>query len=245
MNFMTTRYDSMLELSRNLKELFELCGTNPSFKHIKQSPKIISLMEKLFRDGSVIEYLNNANSLTLSALSALKEKQLEFWCSNENNKRLEVLEEENKSLRMQIQNQEKEYQDRLSVLENTTSQIPVKSENPDMIQEDSLSIIKNIITMNDTLQARLEWATDNFPESDNAIKIIKTQLKETAKLLRNAGVNILDGCGTFDSSTCTVIETIVTDDDTLVDTIAKIFRPGYEYMGEMLRSKEVILYVKG
>ena len=239
---MKTRYENMRKLSKNLKELFELCGESPKNIRIKESSKIVSFVEALFHDDSVVSFLDDLNSYTLSALKSLQEKQLDYWNSQQDMVYFENLEKENEALKMKLNELEKQ----CNQMYEQNRKLASEKENPEIPDnsEDNLKIIKDLISMRDTLQARLEWASEALDENDNAVKIINNQIKETGKLLQNAGVKILDDCGSFDSRICTVIQTTPTNDPSLVDTIAQIFRPGYEYRGEMIRSKEVILYAQ-
>lgn len=242
---MNKRYNNMFILSENLEELFYLCGTNPESITVKESKKMVTFFESLLRDNSVIDYLEELNNQTNSAKKALKEKNLDIWNAEQNALNLEKLEKENEELKTQLEKLKKHCAELSEEKQETITPISApKTEYTSANSEDSLKIIKDLIALRDTLMARLEWAAGSLDENDNAVKIISNQVKEIGKLLNNAGVKILDDCGEFDSSICTIVETIPTSDDALADTVAKIFRPGYEYNGEMLRSKEVILYVK-
>lgn len=77
-----------------------------------------------------------------------------------------------------------------------------------------------------------------------AAKLVNGQLQETAKVLREMGVSILEDGGAFDSRCHTVVDTKPAPAPEQVDQIAETFRPGYAYRDETLRPQEVILYVK-
>lgn len=224
----------MFELKQSMTKLLALCEIESSSVPINKSPKLVDFFEKICRDDSVIKYLDELNNHVLSAVKALEDKKLDVWCIEQDNLRLGKLEKEHQLL-------QKKYEEQLVINRNNTVD---DNKNSLTVNDEMLKMIKGIIAMRDTLLNRMEWAQGSINENNEAVKIIKSQIKETGKLLQNSGVRILDDCSEFDSKICTVIDTIATNDISKIDTIAKIFRPGYEYMGEMLRSKEVILYIK-
>jgi len=105
--------------------------------------------------------------------------------------------------------------------------------------------VSGIITMRDSLLTRVDLLRENgVAENDERFKVVSISLRETAALLGRMGVTIVEDEGLFDPARQTIAETIPTSDPGLANHIARVFRPGYLYQGEVLRGQEVIIYVK-
>ena len=157
----------------------------------------------------------------------LKYDELEKQCRE--------LRQKNKELELRIDELTRES------AEDVRAAQPASGDTADLRTEE---FVRELIAMRDKLYSRLEWAKITYPEDDDTVKLLNTLLSETAVMMRNLGISILDDTETFDDSYCTVIETVPTDDPSLYHKIAEIFRPGYSYEGKVLRSKEVIVYSK-
>jgi len=106
-------------------------------------------------------------------------------------------------------------------------------------------MILGMITMRDHLLMKKRWLESYPSDGADTEKLIDSQLDETAKLLKELGVEILEDEGVFDSYCHTVVGTKPTSSEEMVDQIAETSRPGYRFCNEMLRSQEVVLYRKG
>ncbi|MBR1482756.1 MAG: nucleotide exchange factor GrpE [Ruminococcus sp.] len=227
---MTQKYSSLSELNKSLSELFELCGVKPRRIRVAPSPKPVTLVENICKDTSVSDFADALSRQTAEAVKRMKERQIDLWCADRESAASEKLESENETLRKQ----NSELKKRLRAAEEQTN-----------TKDDSaMSFVSEMISLRDSLYSRLEWAQSTLPADDNSVKLLRSQLIESASAMQNLGIDVLEDTDTFDCTYCTIIETVPTDDPNLVDTIAKIFRPGYRYNGEVVRSKEVVMYIK-
>lgn len=145
-----------------------------------------------------------------------------FTCEEENSRTLE-LEQELERMRQKIRQMEEKYQEE---------------------QKAHLLLIQNLISVSDKLLSQKKWMEDQAPEDKNTGKVINGQLREISGCLKDAGVEILDAKGVFDSRYQTVVDTRLAQTPEQIDTIAETFRPGYRFGDELLRPQEVILFIK-
>lgn len=245
---MAGRYRSMCSLRDHLEKLFRLCGLNEQRVEVKMSPKLVTIMENFFKDTTLCDFLDNLDSQTEQAIKALNGRQLDLWNSQETERKLEETDEMLQKAQQRIEDREqqiKEMAERAVTLEQQleSTQWALDKANEQLAQNDPEEMIRNIIAMGDNLLMRRDYLRENMPEDDNADKLIKNQLRETANILKKAGVEILEDEGIFDCSRHTVVDTRLTTDPSLDNQIAEVFRPGYIYKGSVIRGQEVILYV--
>jgi len=215
---MDKKQEGMLRLTQNLNMLLQMSNVkNLDVDTLRNPEEICDALEHT----SIEDFLDYVNEQVIMIMELFEDSKSDEYNHPLIENKLAGLEEENERLLTQLE----------SVLNKPAAE-----------QNDAFDIIKGIIEMRETIYSRIDWAEEN--REDSSIKILNTHLKETAKILQSAGVAIYDEADDFDSSICTVVDTIETEDDELADKIAKVFRPGYEYKGEMLKSKEVIIYVK-
>ena len=239
---MNRKYDNLTALINSLNGLFELCDIQPQDIAIKRSPKLVAFAEMVCRDTSVADLAGLLNEQTEKAIKTLNEKRIDNWCADQENRKYDEMEKQCENLRRQNE----ELRLRIGELTRESSKgvqaaqpVPENKSDPQTVE-----FVKELIAMRDKLYSRLEWAKSAYPEDDKTIKLLNTQISETAVMMRNLGISILDDTEIMDDSYCTVIETVPTDDPSLYHKIAEIFRPGYRYDGKVLRSKEVIIYSK-
>lgn len=219
---MAERYTSMRSLRDHLEKLFRLCGLDEQRVEVKMPPRVVIMVENLFRDYSLCNFLDALDEQAALAVKALNDRQLDVWSSEETERRLEEVEAKLAG----ASQKQKELEQKLLAAENKNEEY-----------------IRNMIAMRDNLLMRRDWIKENEPEDVNAGKLVENQLRETANLLKKSGVEILEDDGMFDSSRHTVVETRETDDPLLDNQIAEVFRPGYVYQGNVLRGQEVIIYM--
>lgn len=235
---MADRYGSMVSLRDHLEELFQFCGVQTMDIHVRHSPVPIRIVEKIVRDEALHSYLDNLDHQTKQAIQKMKDQRLDRWNNEQNEIRLQQLEQELEGKNSYIQELEQKLEQ---------NQQPAPTEEGCIVQlgKKTREMIQDLIVMRDRLLLQKSWAKDVGAGEENTVKVIDGQLKETAKCLKNAGVEILDSGDVFDSQYQTVVETREAVKEEQVDRIAETFRPGYRFQGEILRPQEVILFVKG
>ena len=221
---MQERYALMTRLRDHLAELFELCGTPAEQVPVEPAPAPLRWLETLLRDRGLYDYLKELDAQAVQAIQTAKERNLDFWNAQENERILERQEEELLQLRQQLQTLQ-----------------PAPQVSTDAGQ---LAMIQDIIAMRDNLMLRKNWIRNFAPDEKTAAQMVDGQLQETAKLLERAGVEIMEQTGAFDCRLHAAVETrpaLYPEQD---GQIAETFRPGYRFRGEVLRPQEVILYIK-
>lgn len=227
---MSERYDSMRRLRDNIDRLFVLCGLEEEKIDIKMSPKLLVVAERLFHDNSVCEFLDLINQKTLLAIKALNNQHLDLWSAKETERLLEEAEErliEEKSIN------DKKLNDLRKKLNSCE----------DSYKKELEKTIRNIIAMRDNLLISRDFIRENSSQDKTALKVVENQLKETGNILNKMGVEILENEGLFDSSKQTIVDTRTTNEPSLNNKIAEIFRPGYIYEDSIIRGQEVIVYI--
>lgn len=229
---MQERYLSMISLRDSLMELYKLCGVAERSIPIRQRSAFMRWVEALFEDKAICEYLQTLTEMTDEAVVAMKDRNLDDWNNRCNEARLEQTE------KMLAQADERNAQ--------LEQQLAVKAQPEDdhRAAKDIMQAIRGIISMRDNLLMKKEWAKDCAAEDINAVKLVDSQLLETAKLLKQLNVEILEDTGAFDSRLHTVVQTLPAQSDEQIDTIAETFRPGYRFNGEVIRPQEVVVFVK-
>lgn len=109
---------------------------------------------------------------------------------------------------------------------------------------DAMELIENLIAMSDKLIVRIEYLQHEEPENITAHKLLESQLKTVEMILKKSGVQILNETGIFDPSYQSVVQTIPSEEEGQVDTIAEVYSSGYRYRGKLLRPQKVIIFSK-
>lgn len=241
---MENRYENMKLLRDHLDELFKLCGIQTKRVKVQPAPKLLRLAERLIQDEALCDYLKGLDTQAEKAIQEMKERQLDAWDNAQNETRIEEMEAE----LIQKQEQAEELrqtlvqkQERIDALEECLRQT---REQDERCSAGQMTLVQDLIALRDKLLLRKSWLEDQDAENENARKVVDSQLRETARCLANAGVEILDAGGAFDSSYQSVVETHPAEDEKQVDQIMETFRPGYRFQGEVLRPQEVVLFVK-
>lgn len=227
-------YPYIARLHSRLSELFELCGVK------KKNPELPQKLHPLaWLDGRTREqwfcYLRDINTTADEALRGMKDRILDDWNNQENERRLEELEEQLSRQEELCSGRERE------CLQLRQEQDRLRGMTEQTIQEE-INLIRGIIALRDGLFMKQSWLQSCPEETETAAKVLEGQVRDTAKLLTEIGVEILDECGTFDSSYQTVVETRTAQEPEQIDRVAETFRPGYRFRNEILRQQEVILY---
>lgn len=241
---MTDRYDSMIRLRDHMEELFQFCGVQTQDIHVNLSPMPIRIVEKIVKDEALHSYLDSLDHQAEQAIQKMKDQQLERWNNEQNEIRLQELEQELEGKNSYIQGLEQKLEQK-NHPEPVEEKRIVQKEADNRPENGKYEMIQDIIAMRDRLLLQKSWAKDVGTGEENAVKVIDGQLKETAKCLKKAGVEILESGDVFDSQYQTVVETRTAEMPEQVDRIAETFRPGYRLQDEILRPQEVILFVKG
>lgn len=231
---MRKRYLCMVELQEQLVQLFDLCGVESDFMKVTPMPTPLLFLEKLIQDRQLYDYLENLTALSSQAVEKMKEIKLEVWNGLENERRLD-------SLADQVEEQ------KAQIVKAKEDQEQLKTENSKLLaqlQQERKQIVNRIIMLRDNLQMKKDWLNSTEPGNLAAAKFIDGQLDETAGLLKDLGVEILQDTGAFDSRCHTAVSTKPTDDLNLDGQIAETFRPGYRFQETTLRPQEVIVYTK-
>lgn len=231
---MRERYLCMIELQQQLMKLFEMCGVKPELIKVTQMPVPLVWLEKLIQDNQLYDYLENLTDLSAQAVERLKDIKLDAWSNQESERRLDEA-----SQRLEELDQELNQSVQLAGL--------LKDENEKLqnqMYQNQRMAVQAIITLRDNLLMKKEWLDSSMPEEVTAAKLINGQLQETAKMLEDMGVEIMQDTGPFDSHCHTAVQTRPAEKAEQVDQIAETFRPGYRFRNETLRAQEVIVYVK-
>lgn len=229
---MPNRYESMKYLRDHLEELFRLCGMQPDRVKVEPAPVPIRLIEKLFQDETMCNYLEGLDTQAELAVREMKERQLDTWNTEQNEARIAELEQELEQERTRAQ----------EAKEKMTQKLQAEKELVEQYRKEQLSAIQDLIALRDKLLLRKSWLEDQAPEEENAQKVVTSQLREIARCLTNQGVEILEAGGTFDNRFQTTVETRPAETAEQDGQIAETFRPGYRFRNEVLRPQEVILF---
>lgn len=227
----------MRNLGKHLEELFELCGIAPEKVMIADRSGFVQFLEKILKDTDMCNYLEALDAQSTQAIEAMKDRSLEEWNHRQNTERLVKLQQEKEELEVRCSKLEKKLDE---------CQIQAATAAP-MVTNDTgfREQIRMLIEMRDTLSMRARWIEDNAPEEVAAKKLIGTQLEETARILQSAGIEISEGTGVYDRAVHTVVGTVIAESEEQIGHIAQTVRSGYSMRGEILRSQEVMIYVKG
>lgn len=238
---MQNRIVPMSQLRDHLAELFRLCGVQGTEVPLGDAPIPQRILDRLFEDKALAEYLNALDTQTVNAIAEMKNRRLEVWNSQENEKYIDELERQLQEIKDgQAWNSQRaavEIQDRL---DHTEALLRSEKERS---RQNTLDWIHHLIDIRDRLRQQQDWL-QNIPEAEkaSAAKVISTALRHTGEVMETMGVTVMEGGGAFDSSLQTVIQTVPAASGEQANRIAETFRAGYRYDGEVLRAQEVILY---
>lgn len=232
------RAQRMLLLRDHLAELFALVGVPAESVPVTEQPLLRVLLENLFQDKTLYEFLETLDRNTLMAIQKMKDRNLEQWNYQENERQLDEKEDCIRSL-----------EERLRTLETekakTQAALSTVEETAEVLRKEQLNMIRDMIALRDNLLMRASWIADNDQQDANAAKLVDAQLRDTGRLLAKIGVEIQEDGGLFDNQKHTVVDTVPAPSEELIDHIFKTVRPGYRFRGDTLRFQEVILYTKG
>lgn len=192
---MENRYENMKLLRDHLDELFKLCGIQTKRVKVQPAPKLLRLAERLIQDEALCDYLEGLDTQAEKAIQEMKERQLDAWDNAQNETRIEEMEAE------LIQKQEQAEklrqtlvlkQERIDALEECLRQT---REQDERCSAGQMTLVQDLIALRDKLLLRKSWLEDQDAENENARKVVDSQLRETARCLANAGVEILDAGG--------------------------------------------------
>lgn len=236
------RAQRMLLLRDHLAELFTLVGVQAESVPVTEQPLLRVLLENVFQDKTLYEFLETLDRNTLMAVQKMKDRNLEQWNFQENEKQMDrQLDEKEDCIRS--------LEERLRTLETekakTQAALSTAEETVEALCKEQLNMIRDMIALRDNLLMRASWIADNDQEDANAAKLVDAQLRDTGRLLTKMGVEIQEDGGLFDNQKHTVVDTVPAPSEELIDHIFKTVRPGYRFRGDTLRFQEVILYTKG
>ena len=212
--------ENVRKLGDSLIQLFGLCGLEVRPMEIKENTGFIEFIRGLFENQEISNYLDNLAQQSHDAIHMLQESR----------KKERELEEKINELE-----QEKE---KYSAKEEKL-QSPLEGRCGDNTLEE---MILNIISLRDSLLLTKDFLHNNDPDNESAEKIVNQQLSRTGKILKKAGVEILEDTGKYNPFCHKVEGTRPAPTEELAGTIAEVFRPGYIFQGKAIRCEEVILY---
>ena len=242
------RLISMEKLRDHLQELFELIGIETKQVPVQEAPKLLAVLELIVKDTPLYTYLDILDTNSIRAIKKMKEINIELWNSGENEKYLDELEKCKESYEEQIAGLKAEIETlSCNNCEDTADECSasdVKNEEYEKeLLDAKISMIKEQIAFRDSMQLRESIIREESPEEVNALKLLASLIREAASSLQNAGVEILESDGEFDSRIQTVSGTVETDATDKVNCVAQTVRAGYRYCGEIIRYQEILLYV--
>ena len=247
----------MRRLRDSLEKLFRLCGVDEERVEIKMPPKVITILESLFKDNSLCTFLDSLDSQAVLAARELSNRQLDLWCGKETENRLEEAQEKLAGMEDRLEEMEKKLKETEEELAHSMEQrngdrekyegemekLRQEAEGKvDAAEKENEENIRNMIDLRNSLFMRRDWLKENKPEETFACKLVENQLQETANLLNKAGVEIQEDTGIFDCRRQMAVGTRSTDDPALDNNVAEVFRPGYIYKGKPLKVQEVFVY---
>lgn len=241
-------YALIKNMSDNMDKLFSNLGIEGGKSYLETSNVLIYFLECVINNGSVLKNIELLNIRLKKAIKKSEDDQLENWNNSKSleelNNEIQILNSEKFKLQSEIKQIKKikeQYEKECINLKNELNAVEekYKNENKTLIKQ-NMDIVMSIIAFRDSIIMREGLAEG---QSENKLKSLLTSLlKETANILNNSHVSILDEKGKFDSSKHIVIDVQQTEDKELHDMVAQVFRPGYKVEDEMIRPEEVILY---
>lgn len=223
------------QIEANMVELLDMCQISDSESSQSQQNSYLAAGLKKFKSKPTTLKQLKVNLIILNELipvchekMSAQLKQLQVQVQNAIDQTI--------SLESQLESAQKQQKEDTLTNENLRERL-------NEARKKQLDTIESLIAFADGLETKLQWLEDSTEKDSNGKKVITNLLLETQNLLKKENVSIIDETGTFDSSKQTSVETIATDDETLVGQIAKTFRKGYYFADECLRAQEVVVYV--
>lgn len=243
-------YKLLEEMSENINKLFFSLGIqNKQTSDLQIPPRIIALIESVVNSGGrVSRNLDMLNDKLKMAFEKSEEIRLINWAKDNNlNEVQNDMNQMNQEL-FKLKSQVEEMRQQKNLAEkaclNLQNELDVLGKKyrieTVMFKKQYLNSLLSLISLRDGLLMK-----EGLAESQGESKLhsaLTAILEETANMLEKNQVTILGEMGNFDSSTQTVVDVQGTDDETLHNTIASVFRPGYRFTDEMIRPQEVVLY---
>lgn len=264
MDVKKNRLYHMRNLRDHLEELFTLCGIEMENVTIEERSAFAEFLEKIVKDNSLYHYLEALDAQSIRAIEVMKDKNLDEWNNRQNEQHLQELlqekeewEERHNQEKAELKercNQEKADLEEQYIREKEDLEARYSQSRQDLdayrmqsetLEEEYRNQIRMLMELRDSLFMRKDWFVDNAPEEIAAKKLVETQLKETARILKSSGVEISEGTGAYDPDVHTVAGTVPAESEEQIGQIAQTVRSGYRFKGENLRSQEVMIYVKG
>lgn len=154
------------------------------------------------------------------------------------------LEKEVQSAKMKAENLEKQLEE-IKTDQKYQSDVEYKQRIEDTGKvveckhDDRLKLIQSLIKFRDQLLLFKDNAED-----EGAAKLLTNLYRESGRILSINGIEVLNSGGVFSPDHHIAVETIVTEQQELINTIESTFRDGYIVEGRLLRPQEVVVYVE-
>lgn len=209
---MERRLEMMQQLSGDLHRLFELCGVEAKKVEPVPAASVYRLLEYVVADKALLTYLEELGGQTLLAIRKMEESNQEC-------------------MRLLAELAQERFQ---------SQQLREALQQHGAAAEDRRLLVQNLIENAD----RLDLYLDNLCREEDrlALELAQQQRKQIRAMLQGIGVEILESEGVFDCCEQCAVGTEYTQNEDLVDCIAKTVRPGYRDGGRILRPQEVIVY---
>ena len=211
----TDKYQSLYDLQYSLTKLFEGLDYHPNKVKLKIPGKFQRTLDHYINGGVDRDFVNDLREQIDAVIDIAEGKRLDAWSA----------EETAKEYKKKLDEYEKMISDQLIYIHSLKEELSAQASN-------NASIVKK-----PSLETK---ETEDAP----SYKIIDATLRETAQILKNMGVDVLDVMEKFSPYEQTAVGTEETEDEALLGTIFSVVRPGYRYRGEVLRVAEVIVYTK-
>lgn len=98
----------------------------------------------------------------------------------------------------------------------------------------------SLIRFRDQLWIQRDYAQKD--QSDEVVRAISSTLALCRSVLEEAGVEVLDGGGTFDMKRHHTVETVITDDPVLDWQIQRTVKEGYAFQSKLIRQQDVSVF---
>lgn len=239
------REQIFIRMKNALSSLMEACEVPADTLHIPKTNRIVEFVEYIVRDRASYDYLNAVILQMENATKKLKKSRVREWGLLETLQKTDDIEANLKGQEQKNEILEERLSDKDEELAALRRELAVAREEAQAAKEEQKrirDIIDGLIELRDKLDDKLVYMEEEAPEETAVIKTIQGQLRATAKLMQRNQVEILDEKGVFHPEYQRIVETVSAENQEQDDTIAKVFRPGYRYNGEILRPQDVYVY---
>lgn len=103
-----------------------------------------------------------------------------------------------------------------------------------------MELCVSLIRFRDQLWIQRDYAQRD--QSDEIVSAVSSTLALCRSVLEDAGVEVLDGGGTFDMKRHYTAETVITDDPALDWQIQRTVKEGYVFQDKLIRQQEVAVF---